>query len=242
MIRIAVYSVEEISVSRIRQVSKADWSIVTFDRRDEFVKHVKRSACDLCVLNFTNQAEISVLNSCRLYLPGTPIIVIADADSVARYLLAGATVVLHSRTDVEMLSLQIDCLLLLKYNRGISYHDLRWDSGTDRFFREGREIRLTVIQNSILKFLLTHREKCLSREQIIAGAWPTKRKYPSDSSVDKAISRLRSAVQISDKENPIKTVHGIGYRLEYRRQMPSVIVNSRAMEKSQRREFGQRIG
>jgi len=161
--------------------------------------------------------EFNVLRACQSHAYGTPVIVIADVDNVqhAACLTAGATVVLKQSISEEILDLQIRSLLPFQKSRDVTYFDLRWDGLREKFFRDDREIRLSKILKSLMRFLMAYQERDLSREQLVLHAWPRGRISNSDGSVDKAISRLRASLEMRGRENPIKTTHGVGYRLEY---------------------------
>jgi DNA-binding response OmpR family regulator len=83
-----------------------------------------------------------------------------------------------------------------------------------RVFRDGKEIALTLKEYDLLDYLLSNAGKVMSREVLLARVWGYE--YAGDSrTVDVHIRWLREKVE-DEPANPrhIKTVRGIGYRLE----------------------------
>lgn len=83
-----------------------------------------------------------------------------------------------------------------------------------RVFRDEREIVLTLKEYDLLDYLLANADKVISREVLLDKVWGYE--YAGDSrTVDVHIRWLREKVE-DEPANPrhIKTVRGIGYRLE----------------------------
>jgi DNA-binding response OmpR family regulator len=83
-----------------------------------------------------------------------------------------------------------------------------------KVFRDDEEIMLTLKEYDLLDYLLTNAGKVMSREVLLDKVWGYE--YAGDSrTVDVHIRWLREKVE-DDPANPrhIKTVRGIGYRLE----------------------------
>lgn len=73
------------------------------------------------------------------------------------------------------------------------------------------EYELTKKESQILLYLFQNKMKNVSREVLLELFW--KNEYPSERTIDNIIVKLRKYFQ----ENPwfkIKTIHGVGYRLE----------------------------
>jgi DNA-binding response OmpR family regulator len=88
------------------------------------------------------------------------------------------------------------------------------DRDSRKVFREGQEIVLTLKEYDLMDYLLTNAGKVMSREVLLDKVWGYE--YAGDSrTVDVHIRWLREKVE-TDPANPrhIKTVRGIGYRLE----------------------------
>jgi DNA-binding response OmpR family regulator len=78
--------------------------------------------------------------------------------------------------------------------------------------RADQPIGLTLRQFKVLKFLVSRPSVVISRQKLIASAWP-KRKRSSYRTVDNCIAKLRQKIE-HDPDCPvlIRTVHGVGYK------------------------------
>lgn len=83
----------------------------------------------------------------------------------------------------------------------------------DRFEARWGEtlLPLTATEFGILSTLARHPEKVFSRDALMQRAYPTHR-IVSDRTIDSHVRRLREKLRRAGGD-PIKTVHGIGYRL-----------------------------
>ena len=73
-------------------------------------------------------------------------------------------------------------------------------------------IELTPKEFEILRYLITHRGKTVSRDELLDKVWGIE-DYPTTRTVDNHILKLRKKIE-KDPANPdfIMTVHGIGYK------------------------------
>lgn len=81
-----------------------------------------------------------------------------------------------------------------------------------KVLRDGREVKLTSTEFSLLKLLIEERNNVLSREKIMSKIWGYTF-YPDSRIVDVHILNLRKKLE-QDFKNPefIKTYHGVGYQ------------------------------
>ena len=79
--------------------------------------------------------------------------------------------------------------------------------------REEEEISLTDLEFRLLRYLLLHRGRTATREQILRDVWG----LPSDvetRTIDRHVNALRKIMDGDDEDSwPIKSVYGIGYKL-----------------------------
>jgi DNA-binding response OmpR family regulator len=82
-------------------------------------------------------------------------------------------------------------------------------------YREGRLVDLTPTEFRLLRYLVTHAERPLSRESLIEAVWGYDSSVGSTRTVDVHIRHLREKLE-EDPANPrwLVTVRGIGYRFE----------------------------
>ncbi|MEW1779799.1 response regulator transcription factor [Streptomyces sp. NPDC086777] len=91
----------------------------------------------------------------------------------------------------------------------LDHADLVLDDGTCRARRGGRTLDLTPAEYRLLRHLLVHARKVLSKEQIGRHVWG---EYRGDNAIEQLVSRLRRKV---DRSGPalIHTRRGFGYWL-----------------------------
>ena len=74
------------------------------------------------------------------------------------------------------------------------------------------QLKLTAIEFSILKTLLTRPRMAFTREQLLNTAWPDNI-HVSDRTIDSHVRNLRAKLSKTGCENAVETVHGVGFRL-----------------------------
>lgn len=94
------------------------------------------------------------------------------------------------------------------YEPDITFHDLRIDRNEKLCYLAGQEVNLTKTEFDILLFLLTHRNRIYSREEIIHSVWAGE-VVVSNRTIDTNIARLRK--KIGEYGNNIVTRLGFGY-------------------------------
>ncbi len=83
-----------------------------------------------------------------------------------------------------------------------------------RAWREGEELALTVKEMGMLRLLFESPGEPVSRERFLDVVWGYTA-FPVTRTVDKHVVSLRQKIENDpDKPEWIKTVHGVGYRLE----------------------------
>lgn len=79
--------------------------------------------------------------------------------------------------------------------------------------RNGEDIKLTDLEYKLLRYLLLHRERTVSREQLLRDVW----ELPSEvetRTIDRHVNALRKVMDGDGEESwPIQSVYGIGYKL-----------------------------
>lgn len=93
--------------------------------------------------------------------------------------------------------------------------DLVLDSSSFEVTRSGKKINLSKKEFSLLEFLMRHKGKILTKDQLIAGVW----NYEADilpNTVEVYIGYLRKKIDQEFSKGPslIHTVRGFGYKIE----------------------------
>ncbi len=87
---------------------------------------------------------------------------------------------------------------------------------------DGRSIRLTVMEADLLRYLVRHQGRSISRKELLEQVWRM-REDTDTRAIDNFIVRLRRYIE-DDPANPVflKTVRGIGYRFDPQSSPPAV--------------------
>ncbi len=81
--------------------------------------------------------------------------------------------------------------------------------------RDGEELFLSALEYRLFLVFLNHRGKTLSRGQLLEEIWDIAGEFVNDNTLTVYIKRLREKIE-TDIQKPqiIKTVRGMGYRME----------------------------
>ena len=92
--------------------------------------------------------------------------------------------------------------------------EVRLDFAKQQAWRGRKELHLTVKEFAVLRLLLEAQGQPVTREQFLDVAWGYTA-FPTTRTVDNHIASLRSKIE-RDPDAPrwIKTVHGVGYKLD----------------------------
>ena len=90
---------------------------------------------------------------------------------------------------------------------------LKLDTETKTAYSHGEEIELTKLEYRILSIMLCQPGRTFTRDEILAAIWDNAGNFVNDNTLSVTMKRLRE--KIGDKDSVIiKTVRGIGYRVE----------------------------
>jgi two-component system phosphate regulon response regulator PhoB len=91
--------------------------------------------------------------------------------------------------------------------------DLIIDRVAHRVKRDGREIHLGPTEFRLLDYFMQHPGRVFSREQLLDAVWGSD-VYVEARTVDVHVGRLRKALNLESKADPIRTVRSAGYALD----------------------------
>lgn len=95
----------------------------------------------------------------------------------------------------------------------IAYRDLVMDRDRHEVRRGGKEIGLTAKEYALLEYLLLHRNKVHTRDELFNGVWGSD--FLGDSNlIDVYIRYLRGKIDDGFDEKLITTVRGVGYTIK----------------------------
>lgn len=83
------------------------------------------------------------------------------------------------------------------------------DTESRTLVRGGHEVHLAPKAFELLKVLVEHRPRALSKSELLERVWPGV--FVSDASLAKMVSKIRDAIGDDDSSPVIRTVHGYGY-------------------------------
>jgi DNA-binding response OmpR family regulator len=90
---------------------------------------------------------------------------------------------------------------------------LRVDVEAHRVYVGATEVPLTAKEFDVLSLLASHRDKVVSRGQLMADVWADSW-YGSTKTLDVTIGRLRHKLEDAGMSERVVTVRGVGFRLE----------------------------
>lgn len=93
----------------------------------------------------------------------------------------------------------------------ITSKNIKIDLDAQRVYKNDGEIVLTALEYKILALLFTNINQTVSREKILDKIWDIAGNYVNDNTLTVYIKRIRAKLSPNDI---IKTIKGIGYRIE----------------------------
>lgn len=95
----------------------------------------------------------------------------------------------------------------------IAYRDLSMDRDRHEVTRDGKPVNLTAKEYALLEYLLLHRNKVHSRDELFNGVWGSD--FLGDSNlIDVYIRYLRGKIDDGFEDKLITTVRGVGYTIK----------------------------
>jgi two-component system, OmpR family, phosphate regulon response regulator PhoB len=220
--RILIVDDEEELILLIRYNLEAEgYAVEAVTHGDEADLRLREETFDLVLLDWM-LPEVSGIELCRRIRarPQTaslPIIMLTargeEAERV-RGLATGADDYVVKPFSVPELMARIKAIL----RRGrpdlaatnLAEGDLELDRQTHRVRRAGHDIHLGPLEFRLLEFLMQAPGRVHSREQLLNAVWGHD-VYVDERTVDVHVGRLRKAINVGNRTDPIRTVRGAGY-------------------------------
>ena len=207
----------------LRQATALDYNLTLAQTGLSGIKLSLDNNYDAIILDL-NLPDISGLEVCqRLRAAGdtTPILILSGEDKVMskiHLLDAGANDYLTKPFSVGELKVRLRVLLrdnqsLPTPSQVLQVGDLLLDPNKHIVEREGLAIELRKKEFLMLECLMTNAGKAVSRAAIGNYAWD-KGGTPWTNTIDVHIKHLRDKVDRGFSEPMIRTIHGVGYRID----------------------------
>mgnify|MGYP003630420163 CR=1 FL=1 len=172
---------------------------------------------DLLLLDWMvpGNSGIEICRRVKSKFPDTPIIMLTAKDTVDETvfgLQSGANDYIkkpfHFQELLERIKVQLRPISAS--NNRFSLGPIILDTSSHQVTKNGTEIKLTLKEFELLKYLLQNKERVCTRTNIIENVWDIHFDY-NTSVIDVYINALRKKLELSDTENYIQTIRGIGY-------------------------------
>ncbi|HEY9793633.1 MAG TPA: response regulator transcription factor [Candidatus Obscuribacterales bacterium] len=95
----------------------------------------------------------------------------------------------------------------------LKYRDIELDVKTHRVTRSGKELQLLPKEFALLEFLMRHQGQVFNGEALLSRVWASESETSIDA-VSTCIKRLRKKIDLEGENSLIRTVHGVGYKLD----------------------------
>lgn len=82
---------------------------------------------------------------------------------------------------------------------------------------DGKTVTLSPQEFNLLEFLMRHKGQIFSQNELIDRVWNSSAAV-SGESVRKSVARLRKALSLHSGDDLVKTVSGVGYKIDHRSQ------------------------
>lgn len=136
--------------------------------------------------------------------------VIDDVDFIVDALDKGASDYLTKPFNLNILRARISaCLRDSNYNRDLN-NDFILKEDQGKIFYKNKLVELTALEYKILKYFLKNKGQILTRNGLLKIFWDSRGSYVNDNTLTTTIKRIRDKTS----KDVIKTVRGIGYRME----------------------------
>ena len=99
-------------------------------------------------------------------------------------------------------------------NKIVFIGENQFNLNTGRMYRNNKEIPLTAMEYKLLLIFINNRGQTITRKQILDRIWDVAGDFVNDNTLTVYIKRLREKLGDTEESQLIKTIRGIGYRME----------------------------
>ncbi|HEY9777896.1 MAG TPA: response regulator transcription factor [Planktothrix sp.] len=176
---------------------------------------------DLLILDWS-MPGMTGLELCKKYRTGgglSPVLMLTGKDGIddkETGLDSGADDYLTKPFHARELSARIRALTRRKatlQSDKITIGKLTLDCGAYKLMKEGKEVQLQPKEYALLEFLMKNSNKVFSAKALLERLWDADAEASEDT-IRTYMKTLRRKIAPAEEVCPIKTVHGLGYKME----------------------------
>ena len=200
-------------------LSREGYEVVTARDKKEAISRLGQKALDLIVLDVAlpdgNGFEICRKAKEQNQIPVVFLTAADEEECVVKGLDMGADdYIIKPFRNRELVS-RIKSVLRRsgKGNTVLRCGEIELDTETGLVTQGGRPLTLTKLEYKILSVMISHPGRLFTRDEILADIWDISGNFVNDNTLSVTMKRIREKLGDTDG-NIIRTVRGMGYRLE----------------------------
>lgn len=178
--------------------------------------------CSLLLLDLMlpGMSGLEVLEAVRQMLPTLPVIVVTargeEDDRVAGLRLGADDYVVKPFSVKELLA-RVEAVLRRSPERPLDIHEAPVPGGVADLsrreirFTDGGRCELSEREVELLRYLVVHQNRAVSRDELLANVWRISPRGVSTRTIDMHVARLREKLRDIPEPQVLQTVRGKGY-------------------------------
>jgi DNA-binding response OmpR family regulator len=220
--RILIVEDDQFTAEAIRDGLKKRYAVDLAATGEEGLQHIEENEYDLIILdlNLPDMTGIDICKKVRRNHTSTPILMLTgsiDLQDRVTSLDAGADDFLSKPFNFAELHARLRALsrrgTIAAQPDKIQIGDLVLEKASGKVYHKGIEVKLRRKEFLLLEYLITHPGKIVTRNMLLEHVWESSAN-PMTNTIDVHVKFLRDRVDRPFGTHYIKTIHGLGYKLE----------------------------